>query len=716
MKKTVFVIIIGLFCMTSHAREGMFPISEIPNLDLKKAGFEIEKDEIYNPENTSLLDAIVKVNGCTGSFVSSQGLILTNHHCAYGAIRRASTPEHDYLADGFYALTRDKEIPAPGFRVRITRSYEDVSDRILSAIKESMSWGERSEVIKKQINIIETQAEKEHPGWRAEVSEMFSGKTYLLFMYEMLNDVRLVYAPPRSVGEFGGEIDNWMWPRHTGDFSFMRVYVAPDGSPAEYDPENVPYEPKRFARISSQGVQQEDLVFLLGYPGRTYRHRTSSFVAYEQELRMPAVAELYDWQIDFMDSLSMESRKLALKHASRIKGRANTMKNYRGKLLGLERLDLVEKKRAEEKLLKAFIASDPQWQEDQGLLEKIEAIYNEKQDYFQFDFILSYLPRSSTLFSIARTLHTAAQERQKPDDERKSAYTDRRYNETIDNLVLRLKTVHLPTEKAFLQHILTRVTNLPDSLRPKRLNTLRHSPRPKQKLHALVDSLLKHTELHQEPRVREWSALPPKAFKSSRDAMIDFYVDLYPLYEKLEKIENAHSGALDAYYAQLLDVQMAYQDQRFIPDANGTLRLTYGHIRSYSPRDAVHYHPISTLQGIMEKTTGLEPFDTPSRLLDLIDIADYGRFEHKALNSVPVCILYDTDTTGGNSGSPVFNARGELVGLNFDRAFEATINDFAWSADYSRSIGVDVRYILWFMQSYSHAHRLLQEMEIPSGS
>jgi hypothetical protein len=267
-----------------------------------------------------------------------------------------------------------------------------------------------------------------------------------------------------------------------------------------------------------------------------------------------------------------------------------------------------------------------------------------------------------------------------------------------------------------LQHILTRVTNLPDSLRPKRLNTLRHSPRPKQKLHALVDSLLKHTELHQEPRVREWSALPPKAFKSSRDAMIDFYVDLYPLYEKLEKIDKAHSGALDAYYAQLLDVQMAYQDQRFIPDANGTLRLTYGHIRSYSPRDAVHYHPISTLQGIMEKTTGLEPFDTPSRLLDLIDIADYGRFEHKALNSVPVCILYDTDTTGGNSGSPVFNARGELVGLNFDRAFEATINDFAWSADYSRSIGVDVRYILWFMQSYSHAHRLLQEMEIPSGS
>jgi len=264
------------------AEEGMYPISEIHKLNLQNKGLEMSPLEMYNPDGISLIDGICKVGGCTGSFVSKDGLILTNHHCAYGAVQRASTEENDYLQNGFLAKTREKEIPAKAYTVRITESYRDVSGEVLSAVTEDMDFAERTKAIEKRIKEIVKQAEKENPGKRAEVSEMFIGKTYVLFIYTYLKDIRLVYSPPRSIGNFGGEVDNWMWPRHTGDFSFMRAYVAPDGSSTDYSPENVPYQPKRVVKVAPEGVNEEDFVFILGYPGRTYRHRTSHFLAYRR--------------------------------------------------------------------------------------------------------------------------------------------------------------------------------------------------------------------------------------------------------------------------------------------------------------------------------------------------------------------------------------------------------------------------------------------------
>jgi len=391
----VFIFCLVLFIQPVLADEGMWPISDIHKLDLKAKGLKIDPKEIYNPHGLSLIDAIVKVGGCTGSFVSSEGLILTNHHCAYGAAQAASTRERDYIKDGFLARDRSQEIEAKGLTARITDSYRDVSREVLSVVTEGMDLAERTKAIEKKIKEIVAETEKENPGKRAEVAEMFIGKTYVLFIYTYLKDIRLVYVPPRSIGEFGGEVDNWMWPRHTGDFSFMRAYVAADGSPAEFSPDNVPYHPRKFLQIAPQGVDEEDFVFLLGYPGRTYRHRTSHFLAFEEGVRMPYVAAWYQWQIKVMDKMSQKNRAVGIKHLSRIKGLSNTMKNYRGKLKGMKRLHLVEKKREEEKALQKFIEADPNLKAKYGhVLEQIGRIYTNRREQAERELLLNYLRRS----------------------------------------------------------------------------------------------------------------------------------------------------------------------------------------------------------------------------------------------------------------------------------------------------------------------------------
>ena len=326
----------------AQAEEGMYPISDLGKLDLRAKGVELTAEQLFNadPVQTSLVDGICRVNGCTGSFVSNQGLIITNHHCAYGAIQKASTAERDLLTDGFHAKTLGQEIPAPDYQVRITEHYLDVSSKVLAAVQDEMSFVERTRAIERRSKELEVEAEREHPGLRAEVAEMFTGKTYVLFLYTYLKDVRLVFAPPQSVGNFGGEVDNWEWPRHTGDFSFMRAYTAPDGSSATYSADNIPYQPKRFIQVAPEGVNEGDAVFLLGYPGRTARHKTASFLKYEQEVRLPTIVDLYNWQIDVMTAAGAEDRAVAIKHASRMRGLANVEKRSRGQLKGLRRADI----------------------------------------------------------------------------------------------------------------------------------------------------------------------------------------------------------------------------------------------------------------------------------------------------------------------------------------------------------------------------------------
>jgi len=694
------------------ADEGMWPISGIHKLGLQEKGLEIGTEDIFSPNKLSLIQAVVQV-GATGSFVSEDGLIITNHHVAYGSVQAVSTKEKDYIQQGFKAQSRSQEIPAKGLTARITDSYRDVSGEILSVAKEGMDFGERTKAVERKMKEIVAEAERINPGKRAEVAEMFSGKTYVLFMYTYLKDIRLVYVPPRSIGNFGGEVDNWMWPRHTGDFSFLRAYVAPDGTPAEYSNENIPYHPKKYLKVNPKGADEGDFIFLLGYPGRTYRHRTSHFLAYEEDVRMPWVADWYAWQISVMEKMGEKDRAIALKHLSRIRGLSNTMKNYRGKLLGMKRIRMVDMKRQEEKELQWFIQTDEERKTKYGdILEKIADIYKDIRQRAEYELVLDYLRRSVDMISFGYTVYEASIERQKEDLERESAYMDRNFALTKQRLELSFRNYYEPTDRVIFKELLTRAVGLPEEYRIPALKTIFGGEDLEKKIDKFISETYSHSKLSQRDFLMNALQMSTSDLEDMNDPFIELAAALYPTYQKLKEIRDARAGALAELYARLIDVKKEFLQQDFVPDANRTLRLTFGRIRGYHPRDAVYFGPITTLDGVVEKTTGEEPFDTPAELVELHKAKEFGQFQHPQLKSVPVCILYDADTTGGNSGSPVLNAKGELVGVNFDRAYEATINDYRWNKDYSRSIAVDIRYVLWIMQKYSKVDDLLREMDV----
>lgn len=710
---TCFLFFMLFLIITLQAEEGMYPLSEINKLDLKEVGLCLPINTIYNPETVSLIDGICKVGGATGSFVSSEGLIITNHHVAFGGLQSASTDEHDYLKNGFFAKTREREIPAKGYRVRITESYRDVSREVLSAISDTMSYQERTEAVDNKMKEIVARVENENPGKRASVSEMFPGKTYVLFIYTYLKDIRLVFAPPRSIGNFGGEVDNWMWPRHTGDFSFLRAYVSPEGEPADYSPDNLPYTPQKVLQIAPEGVNENDFVFILGYPGRTYRHRTSHFLSFEQNIRMPWIVDYYQWEIDLMKKMGGKNRDLILKHSSRIKWRSNTMKNYRGKIQGLHRIHLVDKKKHEEKQLQQFIESDPQRKEKYGtVLKDIAKVYAAREKTAKRELILRYLNSAPYLLSYAFTAYEGCIERKKPDLERKSQYMVRNFQNTLERLRLSQRNYYEPTDRMVLKELLMRSVQLPEDQQIQPLAELFGIKKKVKKINAFIKKAYAKAEVTNEESVLTTMEKDVQDLEKSSDPFMKLAVSLYPVYEELEKIQKERKGKLDQLSALLVEVKKEFLGTEFIPDANGTLRLTYGHTRGYSPRDAVYYQPFTTIQGILEKQTGQTPFNAPANLLELIDKKQYGKFIHPELNTIPVDLLYDMDTTGGNSGSPIFNGRGQLIGINFDRTFEATINDFAWNASYSRSIGVDIRYVLWILEKYAQAEELLEELKV----
>jgi hypothetical protein len=697
------------------ADEGMYPLSEIQKLNLRSKGLKIKPSDIYSPGSVGLIDAIVQVGGCTGSFVSKDGLIITNHHCAFGIVQAASSTEHDYITDGYLARTPAEELSGKGVTVRITESYRDASAEILRAVSDTMEAGSRSKAIEKAVKELVAATEKANPGKRAEVAEMFTGKTYWLFVYTFLKDVRAVYVPPRGIGEFGGENDNWVWPRHTGDFSFLRAYVAPDGSPAEYSPANVPYHPRKFLKVNPKGVDENDPVFILGYPGRTFRHRTSHYLAYEQELRMPYIADLYDWEIATMESLGKADKEVAIKVAGRIKSLANVTKNYRGKLQGLVRTGLVASKRRQEEALQAYIDADPaRASEYGGVLKAIGAVYDDMRSTASRDLVLDNLRQACVMLSAGFSLQEAARELQKPDIERESAYMDRNFSRTKESYQLLLQNYDAATDRIFMKELLTRASKLPDGLRIPAIDSIIAGPDPGRAIDAFLERAYGSTRIATEKSFMDALALPPDQLAALGDPFVTLARALAPSYQELRELRQRRDGALSGLSAKLLDVKQEFMKKDFIPDANSTLRLTFGRISGYAPADALTAAPITTFRGVLEKTTGIEPYNTPAKLIEQYRAGKFGQFRNKRLKDIPVALLYNLDTTGGNSGSPVLNAAGEVVGVNFDRAYEATINDYAWSADYSRSIGVDIRYVLWVTQTLAGADFLLQEMGVPA--
>ncbi len=712
--KIIPIVIISFFFNASvPPDEGMFPLNEISKLDLKKAGLKIDINDIYNPNGVSLINALVKVGGCTGSFVSNEGLILTNHHCAFDFVRQASTTENNYVDSGFIARNREEEIPAKGLTSLITDSYEDISETILSSVKDVKDVSERVKAIQKKIREIIDETEKKDPTIKAEVSEMFIGKTYILFKYKILKDIRIVYVPPRSIGEFGGESDNWIWPRHNGDFSFLRAYVAKDGSSKEYSEENIPYKPKKFLKVNPNGVSENDFIFILGYPGRTYRNYPYQYIQFHEIYQLPYIADLYRYLINSFDKLGENNLDIYLKLTSQSKSLANVEKNYRGKLLGLKRLQIVEKKKEEDEALNNFIQSNSELKKQYGnLFNELNNVYQETFVLGRTNLFYSQLLNRSNLINLTHILLTYIEEKDKPDNERKILYQTKNKSHLEERINYLYDSYVQEAEKITIKKILTDATKYDELKNISFIKNLTNSSELQIEIDKFVDELVNQTSLKDKNSFYSFIEKNTDEINNLNDPLINFVKEVGKSNELLNKKNDEINGKLNLLLAQYLDVKQIQMQKNFIPDANGTLRLTFGYIKGYVPADAVYYNPITTLKGVIEKSYKGGEYQTIQKLIDAYNKKDFGKFVDKNLNDVPVAILYNSDTTGGNSGSPVMNAYGELIGLNFDRAYEATINDYTWSKDYSRSIGVDIRYILWNVDKIGDADYLLKEMKI----
>lgn len=693
--------------------EGMYPLSDLDRAGLRQAGLKLDLKDIYNPGQIGLVDALVRVGGCSGSFVSEDGLIITNHHCAFSAVQLASTPEQDYLTHGFVADTREKEIEAQGLTIRITVGYEDVSQQVLGAVANIQDPAERINEIQGISRSIAESAMAADPSIAAEVSEMFIGKSYVLFKYQTIADVRLVYIPSQNIGEFGGETDNWEWPRHTGDYAFLRAYVAPDGTSAPYAKENVPYKPKKHLKINPKGVDEEDFVFIMGYPGRTFRHRPAQYIAYQEQYLLPYISELNDFQNQQMFAAGADDKAVELQLATRIKRNANVMKNYRGKMKGLRNIELLQTKKEEDAALASFIDKTPALKSKYGnLMNDIDVLYQEIFTDVHREMWLGQIYNSSSLLQVSRILNSFknALQRQEP------GIRQRLFENSIDKLKADLDRIYVSYNREVDISILAKM--LYDASRFEGANQVRTISAlgisQQQQALDLVTGSINDSKLTDKAYVMNTLLASAASFLAYSDSFMQFQgVLAHEIATEIKPEQDRREGLLNQLMGDYVNVKEQFLERNFIPDANATLRLTYGYIRGYSPADATYMKPFTTIRGLIEKGAGGDPvYAYPSIIRERWEAQDFGPYVKDNLGDVPVNILYDMDTTGGNSGSPIMNAYGELIGVNFDRAYDATINDFAWNQSYSRSIGVDIRYVLWVADKIDGAHFLLKEIGI----
>jgi hypothetical protein len=712
LKGLVFIILIFSFTIHSSSDEGMWMPHQMKDLNLNSLGLQMNPEDLYKKDGTGLMSAVVYLGGGTGEFVSSDGLILTNHHVAFGALQRASTTEEDYIQNGFTAWTREEEIPAKGYIADVLLGYEEVTDQILSVVKPEMTHREKYDAIEKVIKKIVADTERQGEDLRARVANMYSGNQYYLFRFKRIKDLRIVCAPPQDLGNYGGDVDNWMWPRHTCDFTFLRAYVSPDNIGADYSTDNVPYNPKSILKISVEGFKEGDFSFVMGYPGRTYRNYTLSEL--ESDIsNMKKRMALYTDIIAFFEKAGESSRDIQIKYARVVRGLNNSLKNYQGKIEGMEKIDLVEKKKAQEKQFMEWVNQDTELQQEFGtVLQDVEAFMNRYETHQAKNTLLNQLVSSyfgSALLSQAYTIFRTSEELQKPDMDREPGYQERDLPYIKERIQLADRGYDFATDKAFLKFRLKGLVDYPWEQIPEAFHELLSKP-SNQAIEDYVDSLFSKTTLADTDTRLRLIEKTPDELQELNDPLINLAAEL----EKEMKTLREESKALRQEGLDLkmiyLDAILKQQQGRIAPDANSTIRFTYGFIKGYAPRDAVFYLPQTTLAGVIEKDTGVFPFRVPPKLKELHINRDFGRYEDENLRDIPVCFLNTTNVTGGNSGSPTLNAKGEQTGIIFDMTYESVTGDYYVIPELQRTISVDIRYVLFITEKFLGADHVIREL------
>jgi len=702
-------------CFAAHADEGMWMPSQLPAIagPLREAGLKGDPRDLAGLAKPPM-SAVVKVGGASGAFVSKDGLVLTNHHVAFGVIQYNSKPERDLIANGFIAADRAAELPAnPDYRVLVTTGFDQITDRILEGArgKQGRAYFDAVEAASKAA-VADCERDA---GYRCSVANMYYGTDFYLIKQLELRDIRLVYAPPDAIGNYGDEIDNFVWPRHSGDFTLLRAYVGQDGKPADHAADNVPYTPPAHLQIATEHVEDGDFAMLAGYPGVTFRHRMASEFAHQIDWQLPSRVALYDGMIKTIEAAAADDAEARVRYAAQVAGFKNTLKRAQGELGGLRRSDAIRVRRADEAAMLAWLAKQPDAEAIQRDVAAVQALLDDAVLMRERDQLIAAIRSQSQLLRAALTLQRLALERGKPDPQREAGY-QQRDEVLISGQLKQVQRRYAPVvEKALLTHLLRQYQALPATQRVAEFDAV-FGATPEQ-LADKLDALYAGTRLGDEAERLLAMQKSVDDLAGSNDTLLAAAAALMPAILRLEDEAKARDGELlrlrPAYMRALIGYRRS-QGRAVYPDANSTLRVSYGRVSAMDPRDGVHYQPLTTVQGIIEKHTGEVPFDAPPLLREAIAKGDFGSTADPRLETQTVDFLTNLDTTGGNSGSSVLNAHGKLIGLNFDSNWESVSASWMFDPRYKRAIHVDMRYLRWLLAKVYPAPHLLQEMNLPA--
>jgi hypothetical protein len=702
------ILVVGLVNI-SKADEGMWIplLLEKYNIqDMQAKGFKLTAEDIYSINQDCLMDAVVIFGGgCTGELVSDKGLLLTNHHCGYGAIQNHSSIENDYLTDGFWAMSMDEELPNPNLKVTFLKRIEDVTEKVLLNVSSELTEDQRYEVIDSNIQVLKDEITKDN-NYKASIKPFFYGNQYFVFVYEEYTDIRLVGAPPSSIGKFGGDTDNWMWPRHTGDFSIFRVYADKDNNPAEYSKDNVPYTPKRFLPVSIKGIHEGDFTWVMGYPGSTQEYLISDAIKLIANVRNPHRIKLRDKRLEVMNRYAEQNDTIRIKYASKNARVSNSWKRWKGEIVGLDRLNTIEKK---EKLEQEFQnwAKDNEREEYLEIIPQLSKIYSGIEDYaVAYDYwresiraieVISFASRFNGLIKLVNT--DESQEEIEKEIKYLLTQNERFFKDYIQDI----------DQEIFMELIPMYFANVKKDYQPEIPNF------STEKISDYTNKLFSESIFTKEDECENLLKNFKKGdlVKIENDPVYKFYKFFADIYEN--KVESTFTSLNNKtnklYRLYVKGLQEMNTDKIFYPDANFTMRVSYGEVSGFSPRDGVEYDYFTTIDGVIEKDNPrIYDYDVPQRLKDLYKSKDFGRYTQNG--TVPVCFVATNHTTGGNSGSPVLDAEGNLIGLNFDRAWDGIMSDMMFDPERSRNVTLDIRYLLFIVDKFAGAGHLVEEMNI----